>query len=45
MRSNSTRPHLLLVAVVLAAMLAAACTEASGRTGRAGPTPTGAAGP
>src|SRR4030095_9206769 len=41
MRSHHARPRPLLVALVLAAMLAAACTAASGQTG---PTPTGTAG-
>ena len=45
MRSNPARPRLLLVALVLAAMLAAACTEASGRTGQTSPTPTGSPSP
>ena len=45
MRSNPARPRLLVVALVLAAMLAAACTAASGRTGQTSPTPTSTAGP
>src|SRR4029450_10343147 len=42
MRSHHARPRPLLVALVLAAVLAAACPAASGQTG---PTPTGTAGP
>ncbi len=42
MRPNPARPRPILIAFALAAMLAAACTSASGLTG---PTPSGTAGP
>ena len=42
MRPSPARPRPILIAFALAAMLAAACTSASGLTG---PTPSGTAGP